>query len=104
MILRSLLSVAGTLLLTAGEALPDIQPYASLGAAGILTAILIIVLRDAAKAREERIQERREERTVLTTIHDRLHADSEKLNETLRAMTAHCAQKQAEHKGRVLPP
>lgn len=95
MIQRAIFSVVGTLLLAAGEALPEIQPYASLGAAGILTAILMIVLRDAAKAREERIQERREERAILTAIHDRLHADSDKLNETLREMTAHCTRQQS---------
>ena len=63
------------------------------GAAGVLSAVLYMVIRDAAAARQERLQERREERQVLTEMHNRLQGDSERLNETLRDLIAHCAEK-----------
>ena len=88
----------GWCLMAVGEAMPEVSPWAQLGAAGILAGILVFVLRDNAAARRERAEERAQERAVLTTIHDRWHADSEKLNQTLRDMMAHCATAQTRRK------
>jgi hypothetical protein len=90
--------VLGWCLMAVGESIPEVSPWAQLGAAGILAGILVFVLRDNATARRERAEERAQERAVLTAIHDRWHADSEKLNQTLREMTAHCATVQTRHK------
>ncbi|NLE62139.1 MAG: hypothetical protein GX616_27595 [Planctomycetes bacterium] len=91
MILKQCGIMLGYLLLAAGDTVPKVAPWAQLGAAGLLATILIFVIRDNAVARKERCEEREAERQVLNTIHNRLHDDSEKLNETLRDMMTHCA-------------
>ncbi len=77
------------------DIVPETNPWTTLGAAGVLSGVLYVVIRDSAKARQERLQERREEREVMTKMHDRLHGDSERLNATLRDLIAHCAGKRS---------
>lgn len=82
-------AVAGQL--PGGDSLPNIAPFAAAGAAGLLTFVLVLVIRDNATARKERAKERDKERAILTAIHDRLHEDSRALNATLLEFGANCA-------------
>ncbi len=77
------------------DIVPKTNPWTTLGAAGVLSGVLYVVIRDAAQARKERVQERKEEREALTQMHNRLHSDSDRLNETLRDLIAHCAGKRS---------
>ena len=93
MISRAVIATIGTMMAVLADVVPETNPWATLGAAGILATVLFVVVADAAKARKERVQERKEEREALTQMHNRLHSDSERLNETLRDLIAHCAGK-----------
>ncbi len=95
MISRAVIATIGTMMAVLADIMPETNPWTTLGAAGVLATVLVVVIRDAAVARKERVQERKEEREVTTKMHDRLHGDSERLNETLRDLIAHCAGKRS---------
>lgn len=64
-------------------------PASNLSAVGILGWISYQMLQELKQHRQER-------ETTIKAVFDRQHDDSEKLNETLRTMTAQCATTQAE--------
>lgn len=79
-------------LLLASDVFPEVSSYAAAGAAGLLTFIVIYIIRDNAQARVERHAERDKDRAFLSDFQRQLHEDSIRLNQTLDALRSHCIE------------
>jgi hypothetical protein len=81
--------MTAVVLLGVGDALPDMGPLSSLsslGGVGVLAWVSWMQFQELRELRTER-------KETMASLFDRVHADGERLNETLRAMTAQCASR-----------